>query len=86
MMERTAREGLEPSLHGPEPCVLPLDDRALTRVYLDALHFKYTLNRPSLPIFFKGLLHRYYGDRDIGEGIENIQEPDEDCRDYKDAQ
>ncbi len=33
----TAREGLEPSLHGPEPCVLPLDDRALTLV------LKYTL-------------------------------------------
>ena len=28
----TAREGLEPSLRGPEPRVLPLDDRALIHI------------------------------------------------------
>lgn len=27
--ELAARQGLEPRYHGPKPCVLPLDDRAI---------------------------------------------------------
>ena len=41
-IKKTAREGLEPSLRGPEPRVLPLDDRASTRIHGHVV-FKYTL-------------------------------------------
>ena len=30
---RAARQGLEPRYHGPKPCVLPLDDRAIFFFY-----------------------------------------------------
>lgn len=28
-----ARQGLEPRYHGPKPCVLPLDDRAILHFF-----------------------------------------------------
>ena len=48
---KTAREGLEPSLRGPEPRVLPLDDRAI------AVDINYTLIIAVCQIFFNVFYH-----------------------------